>query len=120
MTRLRAPKVTEKLVPVFTSEELSALAKTCQGRCSPSGVTPRSSRSSPRPGSARGSRPGSAMTRTTPAAATSLVAAEITVRGKGGRARVVRIGHEAARALDRYLGSGPGMRRRTGRSCGWG
>jgi integrase/recombinase XerD len=32
MTRLRAPRVTEKLVPVFTSEELSALAKTCQGR----------------------------------------------------------------------------------------
>jgi integrase len=28
---------------------------------------------------------------------------EITVRGKGGRPRVVRIGHEAARALDRYL-----------------
>jgi integrase len=28
---------------------------------------------------------------------------EITVRGKGGRARVVRIGHEAARALDRYI-----------------
>ena len=25
------------------------------------------------------------------------------MRGKGGRARVVRIGHEAARALDRYL-----------------
>ena len=25
MTRLRAPKVSEKLVPVFTSEELSAL-----------------------------------------------------------------------------------------------
>ena len=32
MTRLRAPKVSEKLVPVFTSEELSALEKTCQGR----------------------------------------------------------------------------------------
>ena len=32
MARLRAPKVAEKLVPVFTSEELSALAKTCQGR----------------------------------------------------------------------------------------
>ena len=28
---------------------------------------------------------------------------EITVCGKGGRSRVVRIGHEAARALDRYL-----------------
>ncbi len=32
MTRLRAPKVSDKLVPVFTSEELSALGKTCQGR----------------------------------------------------------------------------------------
>jgi site-specific recombinase XerD len=32
MARLRAPKVTEKLVPVFTSGELSALDRTCQGR----------------------------------------------------------------------------------------
>ena len=32
MAPLRAPKVSEKLVPVFTSEELSALEKTCQGR----------------------------------------------------------------------------------------
>ncbi|HEY6309721.1 MAG TPA: hypothetical protein VIY52_02790 [Streptosporangiaceae bacterium] len=32
MTRLRAPKVSEKLVPVFSSEELSALDKSCQGR----------------------------------------------------------------------------------------
>jgi site-specific recombinase XerD len=32
-----------------------------------------------------------------------LWAREITVRGKGGKPRVVRIGHEAARALDRYL-----------------
>ena len=45
---------------------------------------------------------------------------EITVRGKDGRARVVRIGHEATRALDRYLRIGPGMDRRGGRSCGWG
>jgi integrase len=28
---------------------------------------------------------------------------EITVRGKGGRPRVVRIGHEAALAVDRYI-----------------
>jgi integrase/recombinase XerD len=28
---------------------------------------------------------------------------EITVRGKGGKDRVVRIGHQAARSLDRYL-----------------
>jgi integrase/recombinase XerD len=32
MARLRAPKVTEKLVPVFTSGELSALERTCKGR----------------------------------------------------------------------------------------
>ena len=28
---------------------------------------------------------------------------EITVRGKGGNDRIVRIGHQAARSLDRYL-----------------
>jgi site-specific recombinase XerD len=32
MARLRAPKVTQKLVPVFTSGELSALERTCHGR----------------------------------------------------------------------------------------
>ncbi len=28
---------------------------------------------------------------------------EIRIRGKGGKARIVRIGHEAARRLDRYI-----------------
>ena len=28
---------------------------------------------------------------------------EITVRGKGGKPRIARIGHQAARSLDRYL-----------------
>jgi site-specific recombinase XerD len=32
MARLHPPAVTEKLVPVFTSEELSKLEKACQGR----------------------------------------------------------------------------------------
>jgi integrase/recombinase XerD len=32
MGRLRQPKVTEKLVPVFSSGELSRLENTCQGR----------------------------------------------------------------------------------------
>jgi site-specific recombinase XerD len=45
---------------------------------------------------------------------------EITVRGKGGKTRVVKIGYDAARSLDRYIRSGPGTRRRTGRSCGSG
>jgi Phage integrase, N-terminal SAM-like domain len=121
MTRLRAPRVAEKLVPVFTSEELSALAKTCQGRS----FAPRRDAAIiavlTAPGSARGSWPGSATTRTTPAAATSTCG--------GGRSP------SAARAAGRgWSGSGtgppgpwtgisasaPGMRRRTGRSCGWG
>ena len=45
---------------------------------------------------------------------------EITVRGKGGRPRIVRIGHEAARARTATSGSGQSMRRRGGLSCGWG
>ena len=32
MAKLRPPKVTEKRVPVFTSEELSELQKACQGK----------------------------------------------------------------------------------------
>lgn len=44
MAGLRGPQVREKLVPVFTSEELSALGKACQGRSLPSGVTRRLSR----------------------------------------------------------------------------
>ncbi len=45
---------------------------------------------------------------------------EITVRGKAGKARIVRFGYQAAQTLDRYLGSGPGTPGRGGRSCGWG
>jgi hypothetical protein len=122
MTRLRAPKVAEKLVAVFTSEELSALERRpARAARSPSGVTPRSSRCSRRPGSGPGIWPGSATTRTIPGAVRSTCG--------GGRSRC------AARAAGRgWSGSGmrppgpwtgisasaPGMRRRTGRSCGWG
>ena len=121
MTRLRAPKVTEKLVPVFTSEELSALEKTCQGRTSRSGAMPRSSRCSRRPGSGPGSWPGSATTRTNPAAATSTCG--------GGRSRCAAraagpgwsgSGTRPPAPWTGTSASGPGMRRRTGRSCGWG
>ncbi len=44
---------------------------------------------------------------------------EITVRGKGGKDRIVRIGHQAARSLDRYLRPAPGTPRPGGPSCGW-
>ena len=45
---------------------------------------------------------------------------EITVRGKGGKTRIVKIGYDAARAWTGTSASGPGTRRRTGRTCGSG
>jgi site-specific recombinase XerD len=104
MTRLRAPKVSEKLVPVFTSEELSALAKTCQGRSfaqrRDAAIIAVLTATGIRAGELAGIRydPGDPRR-----SDVDLWRREITVRGKGGRPRVVKIGHEAARALDRYL-----------------
>ena len=85
----RAPKVTDKLVPVFTSEELSALAKRpARAARSPSGATPRSSRCSPRPGSARVELAGIRYDPHDPRRSDlDLWRREITVRGKSGRPR---------------------------------
>ena len=102
--RLRAPKVSEKLVPVFTSEELSALAKTCQGRSfaqrRDAAIIAVLTATGIRAGELAGIRYDPQDPRRSDL---DLWRREITVRGKGGRARLVRIGHDAARALDRYL-----------------
>ena len=45
---------------------------------------------------------------------------EITVHGKGGRPRIVKISYDAARAWTGTSGPAPGTRRPGGRSCGWG
>ena len=45
---------------------------------------------------------------------------EITIRGKDGKARIVRIGYDAARSLDRYLRIRSRHAQRGGRSCGSG
>jgi integrase/recombinase XerD len=104
MTRLSAPKVSEKLVPVFTSEELSALEKTCQGRSfaqrRDAAIIAVLTATGIRAGELAGIRYDAGDPRRSDV---DLWRREITVRGKGGRARVVRIGHEPARALDRYL-----------------
>ena len=103
MTRLRAPKVSEKLVPVFTSEELSALEKSCQGRTfaqrRDAAIIAVLTATGIRAGELAGIRYDACDPRRSDV---DLWRREITVRGKGGRARVVRIGHEAARAVDRY------------------
>ena len=104
MARLRAPKVSEKLVPVFTSEELSALEKTCQGRTfaqrRDAAIIAVLTATGIRAGELAGIRYDPCDPRRSDV---DLWRREITVRGKGGRSRVVRIGHDAARALDRYL-----------------
>ena len=107
MTRLRAPKVAVTAVPVFTSGELSELAKACQGRS----FAARRDAAIIAEFTATGIRlselagicchPGD------PARSDlDLQAREIRIRGKGGTARTVKIGHQAARSLDRYLRAG--------------
>ncbi len=104
MEGLQPPRVTDKLVPVFTREELTRLEHACAGRSfaqrrdtaiiavfratgirlaelADLGYDPGDSRRSD----------------------IDLWQREITVRGKGGKDRIVRIGHQAARSLDRYL-----------------
>ena len=121
MTRLRAPKVTEKLVPVFTSEELSAWRRPARAGASPSGVTRRSSRCSPRPGSEPGSLAGIRYDPHDPRRSdVDLWRGEITVRGKGGRRGSSRSGMRPPGPWTCTSGPGPGMGRRGGRSCGWG
>ncbi len=104
MAGLRPPKVTSKLVPVFTSQELSQLARACAGR----GFTQRRDTAIVAVLTASGIRlselagiryhPGDAQR-----SDVDLWHREITVRGKGGKPRIVKISHEAARSLDRYI-----------------
>ncbi|MDQ2875537.1 MAG: tyrosine-type recombinase/integrase [Actinomycetota bacterium] len=113
MARLRAPRVREKLVPVFTSEELLALEKACQGRSfvqrRDAAIFAVLTATGIRAGELAGIRYDTDPRRSD----VDLWRREITVRGKGGRTRVVRVGHEAARVLDRYI------RIRSGHAQAW-
>ena len=104
MARLRAPKVTVTAVPVFTSVELSELDKACQGKSfaarHDAAVIAVFTATGIRLSELAGIRyqPGD------PARSDlDLQGREIRIRGKGSTARSVKIGHQAARSLDRYL-----------------
>ncbi len=104
MSRLRAPKVTVTAVPVFTSVELSELEKACQGRF----FAARRDAAIIAVFIATGIRlaelAGIRYDPDDPARNDlDLQAREIRIRGKGGTDRTVKIGHQAARSLDRYL-----------------
>jgi integrase/recombinase XerD len=104
MARLRPPKVTEKLVPVFTAGELAALEQACAGR----GFAQRRDAAIIAVFQEIGIRLSElAGIRYSPGdrqrGDVDLERREITVTGKGGRPRIVKISHDAARAVDRYL-----------------
>jgi site-specific recombinase XerD len=104
MDGLHPPKVTGKLVPVFAGTELALLERACAGR----GFAQRRDAAIIAVLKASGIRLAElAGIRYDPhdprRGDLDLWQREITVRGKGGRPRIVKISHDAARAVDRYL-----------------
>ncbi len=104
MAGLRAPAVREKPVPFFTSVELSKLEQACRGNT----FAQRRDAAILAVLRATGIRlaelAGIRYDPVSPGRSDlDLDRREIHVCGKGGRDRIVRIDHEAARAVDRYL-----------------
>jgi site-specific recombinase XerD len=107
MAGLQPPRVTDKLVPVFTGEELTRLEQACAGRTfaqhRDTAIIAVFRATGIRLAELAGLRydPGDPR-----CSDIDLWQREITVRGKGGKpriVRIVRIGHQAARSLDRYI-----------------
>jgi integrase/recombinase XerD len=104
MERLQPPRVTDKLVPVFTGEELARLDQACAGRAfaqrRDTAIIAVFKATGVRLSELAGLRydPGDPRH-----SDIELWQREITVRGKGSKAWIVRIGHQAARSLDRYI-----------------
>jgi len=104
MSGLQPPRVTDKLVPVFTREELARLEQACAGRTfaqrRDTAIIAVFRATGIRLAELAGIRYDSGDPQRSDI---DLWQREITVRGKGGKDRIVRIGHQAARSLDRYL-----------------
>jgi site-specific recombinase XerD len=104
MAGLHPPLVAQKLVPVFTGEELARLEQACAGRTfaqrRDTAIIAVFKATGIRLSELAGIRynPGDLQR-----SDVDLWQREITVRGKGGKDRIVRIGHQAARSLDRYI-----------------
>ena len=97
MAGLAPPRMADKLVPVFAPGDLTRLERACAGR----GFAQRRdtaiiavlTATGIRLSELAGLRGGDL----------DLWQRELIVHGKGGKDRIVRIGHQAARSLDRYL-----------------
>ena len=96
MAGLQPPHVSQKLVPVFTGQDLARLEQACAGRS----FAQRRDTAIIAVFTATGIRLSElAYLRCSDV---DLWQREITVRGKGGKDRIVKIGHQAALNLDRY------------------
>jgi site-specific recombinase XerD len=104
MTGLRPPPVPEKLVPVFTEDELSRLEKACAGHAfaqrRDTAIIAMLKATGIRLSELSGIRYHPDDPR---ASDIDLCQREVRVRGKRGKERVVKIGHQATLSLDRYL-----------------
>ena len=101
---LQSPPVPQQLIPVFASQELARLDQACAGRSfaqrRDTAIIAVFKATGIRLAELAGLRydPGDPRH-----SDIDLWQREITVRGKGGKPRIVRIGHRASRSLDRYL-----------------
>ncbi len=101
---LQAPPVPQPLIPVFTGQELARLEQACAGRTfaqrRDTAIIAVFTATGIRLSEMAGIRydPGDPRR-----SDIDLWQREITVRGKGGKDRIVKIGHQEARSLDRYL-----------------
>ena len=104
MAGLHPPKVAGKLVPVFTGAELALLERACAGReyaeRRDAAIIAVLRASGIRLSELAGIRYDPHDARRSDI---DVWQREITVRGKGGRPRIVKIGYDTARTLDRYL-----------------
>jgi site-specific recombinase XerD len=97
MAGLAPPRVTGKLVPVFAPAELTRLERACAGRSfaqrRDTAIIAVLTATGIRLSELAALRCGDV----------DLWQRELTVRGKGGKDRIVKIGHQTAISLDRYL-----------------
>jgi integrase/recombinase XerD len=104
MVKMHAPKVTEKPVPFFTSEELSRMEKACQGNSFQARRDAAIIAVLKATGARLAEVTGIRYHPDDPVRSDlNLEAREIRVRGKGGKERIVPVSREAAYRVDRYL-----------------
>jgi integrase/recombinase XerD len=113
MAGLQPPRVTEKLIPVFTPAELSRLEQACAGRSftqrRDTAIIAVFTATGIRLSELAGLRCGDV----------DLWQRELTVRGKGGKDRMSRSATRRSAAWTGTCAPAPGTPRPGGPSCGW-